>query len=550
MGNVAAWDLIAMIGVSGLIALGLYIWYLAALSRLFPKLDLPSSHGWIPVWNDWRLLQRADLPGWLVLAFLVPGLAIVGYIVRLIAYHRLTTEARGSVGYTVAGAFIPALWATLLNGHMARSGGGVMRQSSGFSDFAPAGQQPGGFAPQPGGYAPQPTQQPTGFAPQPAHQQFGAPPAPAQPVAPQFAPQPAPQQGQQQTPQQPAPPQPFAAPQPPVAAQPAPAVQDPWAVPPAQPAPQPAPEPTGFDALLAEAQQPAAPEAAPPVPRHAAPEAAPQFDGPLGSDTEREYARLAAEGLQAPPASRLEPQAPPQPFSWPGSAPAAPEPLEPAPAEPRVESPAAQPVPPAAQPVPPVPAAAPAPVPPTVSAPPIPVPVPVEPAADSALDPSVVNTDSESAYTTRKVRKAEPAADAADAAPQAMPAEVERTDDELDRTVVVARRPRIDWVLELPDGERLPLRDEEVIIGRKPRGPEGMALLTIPDPTRTLSKSHARLRYDGDMWSIEDLGSTNGLVLLFDDDTEEDVTPHSEVLATERMVIGTLEVRLIRNGDA
>ncbi|WP_336653314.1 MULTISPECIES: FHA domain-containing protein [unclassified Leucobacter] len=543
MGNAPFW---VMFGVSGLIGLGLYIWYLAALSRLFPKLDLPSSHGWIPVWNDWRLLQRADLPGWLILAFLVPGLAIIGYIVRLIAYHRLTTEARGSVGYTVAGAFIPALWATLLNGHMARSGGGVMRQSSGFSDFAPVGQQPGGFAPQPGGYAPQPTQQPTGFAPQPAHQQFAAPAAPAQPAAPQFAQQPGqpqPAAYQQQAPQQPAPQQSFAPPQPPAAAQPAPAVQDPWAVPPAQPAPQPAPEPTGFDALLAEAQPPAAPEAAPPVPRHAAPEAAPQLDGPLGSDTEREYARLAAEGLQAPPASRLEPQAPPQPFSWPDSAPAAPaaQAAAPAPAVPHAEAPVA----PAA---PPVPAAVPAPVPPIVSAPPI--PVPVAPAADPALDPSVVNTDSESAYTTRKVRKAEPAADAADAAPQAMPAEVERTDDELDRTVVVARRPRIDWVLELPDGERLPLRDEEVIIGRKPRGPEGMALLTIPDPTRTLSKSHARLRYDGDMWSIEDLGSTNGLVLLFDDDTEEDVTPHSEVLATERMVIGTLEVRLIRNGDA
>ncbi|GAA1776237.1 FHA domain-containing protein [Leucobacter iarius] len=542
MGNAPFW---VMFGVSGLIGLGLYIWYLAALSRLFPKLDLPSSHGWIPVWNDWRLLQRADLPGWLILAFLVPGLAIIGYIVRLIAYHRLTTEARGSVGYTVAGAFIPALWATLLNGHMARSGGGVMRQSSGFSDFAPAGQQPGGFAPQPGGYAPQPTQQPTGFAPQPAHQQFAAPAAPAQPAAPQFAPQPGQPQAaayQQQTPQQPAPQQSFAPPQPPAAAQPAPAVQDPWAVQPAQPAP----EPTDFDALLAEGKQPAASEAAPPVPRHAAPEAAPQLDGPLGSDTEREYARLAAEGLQAPPASRLEPQAPPQPFSWPDSAPAAPaapaaRAAAPAPAVPHAEAPVAPGVPP-------VPAAAPAPVPPIVSAPPI--PVPVAPAADPALDPSVVNTDSESAYTTRKVRKAEPAADAADAAPQAMPAEVERTDDELDRTVVVARRPRIDWVLELPDGERLPLRDEEVIIGRKPRGPEGMALLTIPDPTRTLSKSHARLRYDGDMWSIEDLGSTNGLVLLFDDDTEEDVTPHSEVLATERMVIGTLEVRLIRNGDA
>lgn len=522
MGNAPVW---IMFGVSGLIGLGLYIWYLAALSRLFPKLDLPSSHGWIPVWNDWRLLQRADLPGWLVIAFLIPGFAIIGYIVRLIAYHRLTTEARGSVGYTVAGAFIPALWATLLNGHMSRSGGGVMRQSSGFSEYAPTAPQAGGYGQQAPGFGQQPggLGQPTGFAPQPAHQQFTGqvPQAPAQPVPAQpLAPQPVPQQ--------------FAPPAAPAAPAPAPVPHDPWAAQPAAPqAPAPAPEPTGFDALLADAGQPPAPAApavsdgVPPAPRHAASEqpATPEYTGPLGSDTEREYARLAAEGFQAPPASPLDPQVPPQPFSWPNA-----------------ETPATPATPPAA-------AAVPAPVVPPAPVPAPAAPVPPAPAAAAPLDTAVVNTDSESAFTTRRVRRAETASDGA-AAPASMPAEVERTDDELDRTVVVARRPRIDWVLELPDGERLPLRDEEIIIGRKPRGPEGMALLTIPDPTRTLSKSHARLRYDGDMWSIEDLGSTNGLVLLFDDDTEEDVTPHSEVLATERMVIGTLEVRLIRNGDA
>jgi hypothetical protein len=63
------------LGVWSLVGIAFYVWYLWSLSRLFPRIGLPSSHGWIPVWNQWQLVQRGGLPGWLVLFGLVPGLS-------------------------------------------------------------------------------------------------------------------------------------------------------------------------------------------------------------------------------------------------------------------------------------------------------------------------------------------------------------------------------------------------------------------------------------------------------------------------------------------
>jgi hypothetical protein len=120
---------------------------------------------------------------------------------------------------------------------------------------------------------------------------------------------------------------------------------------------------------------------------------------------------------------------------------------------------------------------------------------------------------------------------------------------DLDHTVVVSRRSDPAWVLELPDGTELPL-ETDVVVGRKPTAIDGAATLEVPDSTRTLSKSHARLTREGAIWMVEDLGSTNGLFLLNDDGSESELTANVPVEATERMLLGTLEVRLRPGGDA
>ena len=94
------------------------------------------------------------------------------------------------------------------------------------------------------------------------------------------------------------------------------------------------------------------------------------------------------------------------------------------------------------------------------------------------------------------------------------------------------------------------IAEADVVVGRKPEPIDGSATLEVPDRTRTLSKSHARLTRVGASWIIEDLGSTNGLVLMNEDGTESELSPGVRVEATERMLFGTLEVRLRPGGDA
>ena len=67
--------------------------------------------------------------------------------------------------------------------------------------------------------------------------------------------------------------------------------------------------------------------------------------------------------------------------------------------------------------------------------------------------------------------------------------------DDLDATVVVARRRGVRRSLVLDDGRKFSLSGASVVIGRNPIGEPGEQRLAISDTTRTLSKTHACLLY-------------------------------------------------------
>lgn len=115
-------------------------------------------------------------------------------------------------------------------------------------------------------------------------------------------------------------------------------------------------------------------------------------------------------------------------------------------------------------------------------------------------------------------------------------------EDDEDRTVVVQRRAR--FGIELPDGTVLELPSDDVVVGRKPQEREGSTVLLINDMTRTLSKSHLRLRRTGDDWTVEDLHSTNGVSIVAADGSFVLIEPGKAVPVTPQMVFGTLEVTL------
>lgn len=558
-------------GVWSLVGLAVYIWYLWSLSRLFPYLGLPSGWGWIPIWNQWQLIQRGGLPGWLALFMIVPGLSIVALVVSIIAIHRINTEFGKGAGFTVLGAFIPPLWATLFGGQLrdrefdARgyADGGFAQDGGAYTQGGGAYVQHGGAYAQSGGgpdAAAGPAYDAHGFAPQPGGMAQGdqawqgLPPVPQQHAA----------------------------------------AQDPWAAAQGGPGGPGAPIQPGAPVDPWQ-QQPA------PTP-HGGPAASWQQDAPaqapvannwgFSNTTEGDFERLAAEGVAPRPPAPLGGVAPPRPFSWPAvedtnvdrnveheSGPLMlPEPSaaalsnapadapQVAPAEPaHLAGPAEAPghgEPPVLAPTPAAPSpAAPSPAPPSPAAPepsifdrdtpanvgtpetrvespagapaPTRVPEPVPPIAIPNLPEPVLGAQSVDAV-------APPAAPVA-AAPVAPPPGAAGGLDE-DHTVVVSRRTR--WGLELPGGETLELEGDDIVIGRKPEARETSSVLQVSDPTRTTSKSHARLRRAGEDWSIEDLHSTNGVSLVGPDGAVTQLEPGRGAPATEQMIIGTLEVRL------
>jgi hypothetical protein len=125
-------------------------------------------------------------------------------------------------------------------------------------------------------------------------------------------------------------------------------------------------------------------------------------------------------------------------------------------------------------------------------------------------------------------------------------ADVSRDEELADHTIVTRRR-RTGWVLVAPGGERIPLSEEVAIVGRRPSVDAAFPqaqLITVGDPTRTVSKTHARLELRGDVWAVVDLDSTNGVVLIADNDDETDVEPGAVTRLTPRFLLGDAELRL------
>ena len=112
-------------------------------------------------------------------------------------------------------------------------------------------------------------------------------------------------------------------------------------------------------------------------------------------------------------------------------------------------------------------------------------------------------------------------------------------------TVVVDHRPRVVWSLVLDDGRTFALSASDVALGRNPSSAAVAAqLLPIPDTTRTLSKTHARLTLDDGRWTITDLGSTNGVLVVGADDAETLIEPSTPTILAGRFILGEVGMRI------
>ncbi len=209
--------------------------------------------------------------------------------------------------------------------------------------------------------------------------------------------------------------------------------------------------------------------------------------------------------LLTPTVYASEPPAPPAapvPLSFPSLAPSTPEParlLEP---EPVVPAPAA--------------------------AAPTPAPAPVSP--EKIVFPWASHDEAEETIITP--------------APAPLVAPVEA--DDLDRTIVVERQPFVAWRLVTDEGHVIPLRARRVLLGRKPSSStDDVAVVAVPDSTKTLSKNHARLELSAEgAWSILDLDSTNGVIIIEPDGSETLLPPGGSAPVPGRFLLGRVGMQV------
>lgn len=134
------------------------------------------------------------------------------------------------------------------------------------------------------------------------------------------------------------------------------------------------------------------------------------------------------------------------------------------------------------------------------------------------------------------------------APPPAPPPDVEATvaTDDLDRTVVVDRRPVAPWSLVVEGGPTFRLSGAPVVLGRRPTGASAdVQVIAVPDPTRTLSKAHARLEPVDGGWIVTDLDATNGVVVVGADGAETLLDPGASAPIVERILLGKVAMRVV-----
>ncbi|WP_062380993.1 FHA domain-containing protein [Demequina pelophila] len=121
-------------------------------------------------------------------------------------------------------------------------------------------------------------------------------------------------------------------------------------------------------------------------------------------------------------------------------------------------------------------------------------------------------------------------------------------DPELDDRTQVSARQREAWELVTGDGAVYPFDAATVVVGRRGLRPVAQAggRVEISDATKTISKSHARLSLEGGRWTVEDLGSTNGTLLVGADGRERRVEAGTRAVVADVLLLGDVEVRIRR----
>ena len=180
--------------VIGSIIFGLLIYALTAffLMKVFEKMNIEGWKAWVPIYNQWVILEAGALPGWISLAFLISWIpfigqlaSIAGFVFLAIAIYRIGIGFNKEGAWVVLWIFLPIVWLGIVafDGSKWRglpdgkvAGPSAAGANRGVQPYSTTGyqQQPGGYGQQPGSYQRQDAygqQQPAQYGQQPG--QYG-----------------------------------------------------------------------------------------------------------------------------------------------------------------------------------------------------------------------------------------------------------------------------------------------------------------------------------------------------------------------------------------
>lgn len=118
--------------------------------------------------------------------------------------------------------------------------------------------------------------------------------------------------------------------------------------------------------------------------------------------------------------------------------------------------------------------------------------------------------------------------------------------EDFDRTVMSSRK-NPSWILETSAGQTVPLTGTSAILGRKPTNSEHLPasqLIILEEPGKTVSKTHARLDFVRGQWIITDLNSSNGVVLIDADGSEQELRFGASSPIAQKILLGDLYLSL------
>lgn len=97
-----------------LIIIAVYVVTSIFLGKMFKKADISPWMAWVPVLNNWKLLEMGDQKGfWILLAF-IPYLGMISIIFMYIAMYKIGLKYNKEKWLILLAIFIPIAWFIVL----------------------------------------------------------------------------------------------------------------------------------------------------------------------------------------------------------------------------------------------------------------------------------------------------------------------------------------------------------------------------------------------------------------------------------------------------